>query len=161
MAIIEFRGDDFVVKQIHRIVGAAVAITNGWLKPEFMETATRSDLFIETPLAPGNRMYFSDVRFHFDEIIQGKRLFENVQTIGRNNIDCILSIQKEILERKSTFAVQEREDEWLTELRDVITPCIEKQLKQVDITDVGSASASLKDMPQVYTKSLSLLRGII
>ena len=72
-------------------------------------------------------MYFFDACFHFDELIQGKRLFENVRTIGRNNIDYIFSIQKEILERKSTFAVQEREDEWLSELHNVITPRIKNK----------------------------------
>ena len=41
IAVIEFCGDDFVVEQICRIVSAAVAITNSWLKPDFMKTATR------------------------------------------------------------------------------------------------------------------------
>lgn len=52
VAVIEFRGDDFIKEQARRMVGTALAVAHGWLPPNIFEVATKSDVFLETPLAP-------------------------------------------------------------------------------------------------------------
>jgi tRNA U38,U39,U40 pseudouridine synthase TruA len=78
MAVIEFRGDDFIQQQVRKIIGTAVAMANGWLPSNFEEIAISPDIFIETPLAPQNHMYQIRPKFHFDELSNyGKSIFNN------------------------------------------------------------------------------------
>ena len=147
IAILEFCGDGFVQQQIRRIVGTAVAMVYGWLPSNFWEIATRPDVVIETPLAPRGRMYFSEARFHFDELRSGKgrlhqtggTLFEDAIWIpshhdsndyDNENQSWMDDIQTAMLNRCSTKEKVQSEEEWLKELRDVVTPRIRKQLAQ-------------------------------
>lgn len=156
MAVIEFRGDDFVLEQVRRIVGSAVAITNGWLPDDFIDRATNSDTFIETPLSPPNHMYFADARFHFDELIQGKRLFEDVEDLGKNSMQVMGEIQHSILKRISAPSIRNENAEWLSSLENTISLRIQEQLKSTEVS-----LAQTKEAPPVYTRTLLSLRDII
>ena len=159
MAVIEFRGDDFVLEQVRRIIGSAVAITNGWLPEDFIDTTTESDIFIETPLSPSNHMYFADARFHFDELIQGKRLFEDVNTPGKDSMQVMGEIQQSILNRIYTPSTREKNVEWLSSLENSISVRIQEQLNATKAST--SSLVQTKEAPPVYTKTLALLRAII
>lgn len=176
MVTIEFRGDDFVAQQAKRIIGSAVAITNDWLPADFIQSATQPDVFIETPLAPDNRMYFAEARFHFDELIQGKKIFEDVGTdtdedtndnsspIGKSVESSMVKIQEKIVRRQSTLHSQMKESLWLSNLRHDISPRITEQMEKMSSENEkvgGSYVNDEKEMPFVYKKSLSLLREII
>jgi len=161
MAVIEFRGDDFVLEQVRRIIGSAVAITNGWLPEDFMDIATRSESFVETPLAPSNLMYFADARFHFDELIQGKRLFEDVNDSDKDIVQALNEMQEIILNRTGDPSVQNKHVEWLTSLENTISPRIQEQLESTASSASTSELVEIKIAPPAFTDTLSLLRGII
>lgn len=159
MAVIEFRGDDFVKDQVRRIVGAAVAITNDWLPSEFMDKALQSDMFIETPLAPVNHMYFADARFHFDELVQGKRFFEDENNSGDNKAVITSFLQKKILARIRDTQTQKNDEHWLEELQNVIAPRIYSQIDDSISVNPSLVIAS-SEAPGVYKETLSILRAI-
>ena len=161
MAVIEFRGDDFVLEQVRRIIGSAVAITNGWLPEDFIDTATQSELFVETPLAPPNLMYFADARFHFDELIQGKRLFENVNDSDIDILQAMNEIQEIILNRTCDPSIQSEHIEWLASLKNTISRRIQDQLESTASRASTSELVEIKLAPPAYTDTLSVLRGII
>ncbi len=159
MAVIEFRGDDFVKDQVRSIVGATVAITNDWLPSEFMDKSLQSDMFIETPLAPANHLYFADARFHFDELVQGRRFFEDENNSGDNKAAITSFLQRKIVARIRDAHTQKNDENWLEELQNVIAPRIRSQ-----IDDSQSANPSLfissSEAPKVYKETLSILRAI-
>ena len=182
MVVIEFRGDDFILQQARRIIGSAVAIANGWLQPDFVETATRSDVVIETPLAPDNRLYFADARFHFDELMQGKRLFDDVDLVTVANDDdstfetnnpsnrrqnAMVTIQNKITQRSSAECIQQEEKLWLSKLKHETCPKISEQLQKMNdaVYAIGTSSTGNnnepKEVPSAYNDSLALLRNII
>ena len=72
--MIELRGDGFLEGQVCRIVGAAVAIANGWLPSSFFEYATRGTAGgVVAPCAPKERLVFDGARYDFHELNQAKR----------------------------------------------------------------------------------------
>jgi tRNA U38,U39,U40 pseudouridine synthase TruA len=185
MVAIQFRGDDFVEQQARRIIGSAVAMANEWLPADFIQSSTRSEVVIETPLAPDNRMYFAESRFHFDELIQeGKKLFDDVdidtdndtnatdnpsdagtfKRTGKSVANSMANIQKKIMDRNSAEPIQKEESSWLSTLKNDVSPRILKQMEKFDV-DVDAVGASYvhdtREMPSVYNTSLSLLRDII
>ena len=59
-------------ESVRKIMGAAIAMTHGWLPDNFFDLATQPDSLIETPLAPEGRLYFAGARFHFDELARSR-----------------------------------------------------------------------------------------
>jgi len=98
--VIAFVGDDFLPQQVSKIIGSAVAMSNGWLPADFIGTATRADRIIETtPLVPANLMYFDEAKFHFDQLVRGKNLFDNAAVGMRKNDSFVADIHRNVLER--------------------------------------------------------------
>ena len=64
-ALVELRGDGFLHGQPERIVGAAVAMANGWLPDRFFEQATRGEAMLNVPAAPAGRVVFDGARYDF------------------------------------------------------------------------------------------------
>jgi len=178
VALIEFRGDDFLPQQVRRIIATAIAITHGWLPKDFIQYSTRPDVFIETPVAPVGRLYFAGARFHWEELEnEGRGIFDHFtqqQQERHDNEDdsqkeeIIMELQKRLLRRCEDH--EQDEIRWLDELRDVVAPRIRMQMDhhlkqeqiskgndlvlQVDESTVGVAP------PRIYNITLSLLRHI-
>ena len=157
--VIEFRGEDFVEGSVRRILGAAIAMTHGWLPDNFFDLATQPDSLIETPLAPEGRLYFAGARFHFDELARGASLFDDTD-------DALLIAKAEEIRRRMLNRLRVEggrcEDDWLKELQDVTCPRI--------LTKIGESKASglletapIRDSPAPpkYRETLDLLRGIL
>jgi FkbM family methyltransferase len=173
-AVVELRGDGFVTEQVRRIVGSVVGMVNGWLPADFVEVATRSDICVETPIAPSGRMYFAGARYHFIELVQGTSFFED----GSGKAD-------EWLEKLQSDMMQQRAMEsttgpdWHEELRCVTSPRIRAQMEKTVSDDEIRNSKALQDYaisesilspiedlnyseaPPVFQKTLSLLRCVI
>ena len=169
VAVVECRGDDFVNEQVRRIIGASIAITHGWLPQDFFELATRSDVFIETPIAPPSRLYLAETRFHFDELTSnGNRIFKDLMTIGDIGQANVTHFQRSIINRCSfDEATLKAEEAWLVDLRDNVCPRIRFSLNKIQdfsesygegVDDVQISSP--KVTPAVYKKSLTILRNI-
>jgi tRNA U38,U39,U40 pseudouridine synthase TruA len=183
VAILEFRGDDFVHEQIRRIVGTALAVTHGWLPPDIFSFATQANILMpETALAPGGRLYLEGGRFHFDQLRTGKEFFsdDEVITIGGNqDVNTFIRttpppavewVQQRLLENKSTNKSVEEEDMWLEALRDIVAPRISNHLHELELGDQTNdvAIASFSNLlnpapppPDAYLQTLNLLRGIV
>jgi tRNA U38,U39,U40 pseudouridine synthase TruA len=170
VAVVECRGDDFVNEQVRRIIGASIAITQGWLPQDFFELATRSDVFVETPIAPPSRLYLAETRFHFDELTSGdgNRIFKELMSIGDIGQANVTQFQRSIIDRCSfDEATLKAEEAWLVDLRDNVCPRIRSTLNKIqdfsesygeEVDDVQITSP--KNTPAVYKKSLALLRNI-
>jgi tRNA U38,U39,U40 pseudouridine synthase TruA len=163
-AVIEFRGDDFVQQQIRRIVGSAVAINNGWLPQSFVEYATRPDVIVETPLAPCQRLYQTRPQYHFYQLSnKGLSVFHDDMN-EQNGVALTKNIHDRIFEK--TMAKQVYEDQWLLDLRQIVAPRINDQLKPVFETIDDDLKMQMNAMqlerlaPVKYVKTLSLLRNI-
>lgn len=173
IAVLEFRGDDFLPEQIRRIVGTTLSMTHGWLPANTLDIATRSDCFVETVLAPPGRLYLVENKFHWDEMRTGG------MSIFDSDIDGV-SVQRQSKEiadhtiRESLLAicdspeVRAREERWLNDLQAVICPRISKSLKewqQPQASPLDGSDENLKDLDHppssYYTETLGLLRGII
>jgi len=183
LAMLEFCGDGFVQQQIRRIIGSIVAIVHGYLPESFLEIATRPDVVIETPLAPPNRLYFAEARFHFDELRLKGRLMEQGGILFRDAVfleeDWAEKIQCGIMNRCASEEIQKEEEDWLIELRDIIAPRIQAQLEQIEKNDIRNSlsendsnsssvemfdrihSNTLEPTPHDYQPVLNLLRDIV
>ena len=76
-AVIELRGDGFLHGQPERVVGAALAMANGWLHESFFEQATRGESVLDVPAAPAGRALFDGARYDFFRLQRnGVALFE-------------------------------------------------------------------------------------
>jgi tRNA U38,U39,U40 pseudouridine synthase TruA/uncharacterized C2H2 Zn-finger protein len=170
VAVVECRGDDFVNEQVRRIIGTSIAITHGWLPQDFFELATRSDVFVATPIAPPSRMYLAETRFHFDELTSGdgNRIFKELMNIGDIGQSNITQFQRSIIDRCSfDEATLKTEEAWLVDLRDNVCPRIRSTLNNIkdfdesygeEVDDVQISPP--RNTPAVYKKSLTLLRNI-
>lgn len=158
VVVIEFRGDDFIQQQIRRIIGAAVAMSNDWLPPNFADTATRPDVFIETPLAPANRMYQTRPRFHFDELSNnGKSMFHD-EVDESFEVTCTGKLHHRMLQRCQDQLADEKK--WLSTLRQMTAPHICDQIKNYeDINQIDAADLKSPTPPQ-YLRTLTILQEI-
>merc|ERR1711924_285426 len=85
IALLTFKGDDFVPEQIRRMVGTALAVAHGWLPSNIFNISTHADVFLETPVAPPGRLYFAEAWFPWPEVrITGKGMFEDSTTVSAN-----------------------------------------------------------------------------
>ena len=172
--VIELRGDGFLTEEVRRIVASTVAICNGWLPADFFETATRSDVMIETAIAPEGRMYLSGARYHFQEEAHGLNLFNNRD---KGSMVWIRELQDQLIRCRMDKECLDAEEMWLSQLRDVQAPRIRAQLKQIAKDDMqrnreilvgnvdgcvrfalGASPSHLDEAPPVYQTTLSLLR---
>jgi tRNA U38,U39,U40 pseudouridine synthase TruA len=166
-AIVEIKGDDFVKQQVRRIVGTAVAIAHGWLPENFFELATRADTFIETPLAPPGRLYVADTRFHFDEIKNGRPLFDSDATgtlfkTASDKDNAAEWIQTKLLEKIAVEAEATCEAKWLHSLQETVGPRIQAQLAYRNESALPStATDQLVPAPNEFKSVLKKLRHII
>jgi tRNA U38,U39,U40 pseudouridine synthase TruA len=166
-AVVEIKGDDFVKQQIRRIMSTAVAISHGWLPENFFEMTTRADTLIETPLAPPGRLYVADTRFHFDEIKNGRPLFDSDQTgtvlKTANDIDdAAVWIQTKLLEKIAIEAEAASEAEWLDSLQKTVCPRIQAQLAYRNENALPSTTTDqLVPAPSEFKSVLKKLRHIV
>ena len=182
VAILEFRGDDFLPQQIRRLVGTTLAMTHGWLPPTTLDIATRADCFLETPLAPPGRLYLVDNRFHWNEMrTKGQPIFESdidgvaisrttSTTQGKYASTAVQTIQSSILDACDNDSVRESEDQWLSELQETVCPRIQSSLDEWRKSKTMSETTIPTDLepvegltppPEEYQRTLHLLREII
>jgi FkbM family methyltransferase len=177
-AVVELRGDGFVTEQVRRIIGSIVGMVNGWLPADFLEVATRSDICVETPIAPSGRMYFAGARYHFIELVQGTSFFENSDGSGKTD-EWLEKLQSDMMQQWAMESATGSESDWLEELRSVTSPCIRAQIRKIVSDDEIRKSKALEDYaisesilppiedsnhsqaPPVFEKTLSLLRCVI
>jgi hypothetical protein len=148
-------------------MGSVVAICNGWLPDDFIQKATQMEMFIETPAGPINHMYFAEARFHFSELVDGKRLFDDTDITSMNALRAMIDIQNKIIDRIRSPTTSYLESLWLTSLEKNVAPRIRNELKSLSMANSKSLSSSssvssdLKEMPLTYAECLSLLRDIV
>ncbi len=161
--VVELRGDEFAQEQVRRIVGTAVAVAHGWLPDDFLSTSTRSDTFVETPLAPAGRMYLSNLRFQG----RGGDVIQWPKEAEAKRAEWIDSLQQQILDRLAEGSVAAAETCWLKELQTIVSPRIKEQL--LCSSQVASVQTPLPNdkvhadaqVPAEYETTLMLLRDIV
>jgi tRNA U38,U39,U40 pseudouridine synthase TruA len=175
MAVLEFRGDSFVSGQIRSIVGAALAMTHGWLPSDMFEAATKTHtLFMETPMAPQGRLYSADARFHFHERSSsaGRGLFEHSDVVGgegQYSTENIMKLlQEQLLTEKAAEKNVREEEEWLKELQCNVAPRICDKISAERKAEADTANDSEEELsqqfdtaPKIYNRTLHLLREIL
>jgi FkbM family methyltransferase len=175
-AVVEIKGDGFVTQQIRRILGSVVAITNDWLPLEFASVASRSDVCIETPLAPSGRSYLAGARFHFVELAQGSSFFEESSSISQ---DWQAQLHSRLFQGADRIETRAKEQVWLDGLRDTVVPEIRLQLQNIAREDevrlrrtmpdaserpLGSGDPPVGDYsetPDLYRQTVTQLRAIV
>mmetsp|Transcript_555 Transcript_555/g.1701 ORF Transcript_555/g.1701 Transcript_555/m.1701 type:complete len:1022 (-) Transcript_555:43-3108(-) len=182
VAVVEFRGDNFVSEQVQRLIGEVVGAVNGWIPNDFHEIATDPDVSVEVPLAPSGRLYFAGTRFHFHEQSYGV-LFPDDNSIS----DWLGLLQSRLLWQQTQSLFAKEEEIWLKGLMNVTAPQIRTQLVDVktelaqkrmdkafdgligNLTSVPDAvtcnvdrdaKIEHKEAPKSYSKVLSVLRAI-
>jgi tRNA U38,U39,U40 pseudouridine synthase TruA len=161
IAVLEFRGDNFVAQQIRRIVATALAATHGYTPSDVFEVATRPDVFTKTPIAPGGRLYLQGARFHFDEQRTGEQVFvgeEVVQLNGGTADDATVWVQSELLRQRNSEKLRQEESEWLTRLKYAAN---KMNLGMDDWSKTDSNLLSLPAAPNSFQAALGELRKII
>jgi tRNA U38,U39,U40 pseudouridine synthase TruA len=182
--VVELRGDGFVTQQVRRIIGSAVAIAHGWLPADFMDIATRPDVFIETPMAPVGNMYMAGARFDFNEVKRNNVLFGNSNGTQQAWME---ELRDRLLTRASEQGAETNGTMWLENLRDVVAPRIRAQLQKLAseeaLREARRNDGVLEDrvvltndeavdlqhhnhrseegIPPIYEATLSLLREIV
>ena len=180
-AILEFRGDGFLLGQIPRILSSVIAMSNGWLPENFFEVATRPDIYVRTPPMPpflDGRLYFHSSRYHFHELIgnTGGAFEDTIRGGSNTEKEWDKYLCNALLARASTNN-KILEEKWLLQLRDEVSPDIQKQLEKVLDDNILEKSLALdcrneKDVEsptQLYTTSptgafsatLDLLRDVV
>lgn len=161
MVVIEFRGDDFVQQQVRRIVGASVAIANYELPGNFADIATRPDVFIESPLAPPNRMYQTRPRFHFDELSNKGRSMFYEEVDENDEIALTEKMHDRIINR--LIGQSDKEKAWLTTLREKTAYIRDQIIDYQDLPVDYNDSIQCKELqcPPEYLKTLTILQNII
>lgn len=155
--VLEFRGDAFLPQQVRRIVGTALACTNGWLPLNTFDTATRPDMVLETVLAPAGRLYLYDVRFHFDENCVDRQTHEKSDITQGN---WIIPKLFRNLSMQNRF---DKEAEWIEEVKNIISPRITSQMSQNVSCSIKSDDERViqtDDAPDIYLDTLTMLRNI-
>jgi len=173
--VIEFRGDGFVVQQIRRMIASSITMSNGWLPLEFFDVATRSDINIETPIAPSGLLYLSSARYHFVDLVKGSALFE-MKDGNTHSDDWLASLQSRLLYARAEKVVEE--SMWLDEVKQIASPRIRSELEHIAFDDVLKEEQVLREKeetsmedaiekdidfsvaPEAYRKTLSLLQDI-
>ncbi|VEU35613.1 unnamed protein product [Pseudo-nitzschia multistriata] len=168
--VIEIRGDGFVAQQVRRIVATLVAISNDWLPVGFLDSATRADITIETPIAPAELMYFSSARFHFLDLILPSSLFETKFAYDRGS-SWRTSLHSKVLRRWGKKV--EEDARWISKLINNTSPRIRSELKEQTkaassqlVETEDSQHKSIDEVipraiaPEPYRKVLSLLHNI-
>ena len=185
--ILVFKADGFVMGQIPRMISALVAMTNGWLPPNFFEIATRPDVRMPGLPAPTclyRRLYFQSARYHFHELTSNsngrsesssdsfaKTIQPDATGSEQKWEDCIR--QKLLGGSPSTNSGEEKE--WLRELQDDICPEIRRRIELVEAENLAAKHQLVESeqefrttLPNVetdaptgaYSKTLELLRDI-
>ena len=185
--VVVFKADGFVMGQIPRMMSALVAMTNGWLPPNYFEIATRPDVRMPGLPAPSclyRRLYFQSARYHFHELTSNV----NGRSEGSNEsfsktVDPRASeseqLWEEYLQEKllggSHLSHRIDEEEWLRELRAVICPGIRRHIEKVEAENhvakyqlADNEHESPSNLPHVetdapnasYSATLELLRDI-
>ena len=180
--VLEFRGDGFTTQQVRRMVGSLVAMMNDQLPEEFISLATRSDIQVQTPLAPVGRCYMAGGRYHFLEVSNGSSVLDEK---GSEDLERWRSdFERSICVFSRQHVVQDKQ--WLHELDTNIAPMLRKQVCKIHSDDqvraqatkndglissnsqlqTKSVQAKLKTMsktspPDMYHGTLSLLREIV
>lgn len=170
IAVLEFRGDEFLPQQIRRLVGTTLAMTHGWLPDTTLQLATKPECIVETVLAPPGRLYLVDNRFHWDEMrTGGKSIFDsNVDGISLRRIPqkaVVEQLQACLLDACSNDQVRRQEQEWLMELEQTVCPRIRQGLEewmQPSVKqDAGDYVRKLCPPPDEFVYTLQLLQDII
>ena len=177
MAVVEIRGDGYVTQQIRRMMGAVIAMTNGWLPLDYADMATRSDVCLETPLAPPGRMYFAGGRFHFLELTLPrplKSLFKEREPVPEAWQE---KLQSSMVQTARSDVVQREEQAWLNNLQHVEAPRIQAQFAQIvkddklrkeraaaltpKLSTTLSPDHVFTEAPGSYQKTVGLLRSVV
>lgn len=171
IAVLEFRGDDFIQEQVRRVVGTALAVAHGWLPTNVFQVANRPDVFMETPLAPPGRLYLDNARFHFEELFTGKAFFEDsdAKVKDDNNDDSSINwLQRRLLVQRSMETTKREEEIWIEELRHKIAPRISNQIFEATTRSPSDqpslpkvSKETLSSAPDGYMRTLKLLRDIV
>ncbi len=167
--VISFCGDEFLPHQVRKIIGSAVAMTNKVLPPNFIETAMLPEVFLEAPLAPANNMYLADAKFHFHQLIEGKKLFEDPNMENHSNVEPVHVIHRRMLRRILSQKRQIEDSAWLEELEHCIAPRIRYQLSKLESvsnevpkhSNDSENHHTLIKTPSIYSYTLTLLRQIV
>ena len=136
--IIEFIADGFVVGSIPRIISAVVAMTNSWLPQNFFEIATRPEVYIPPPPPPPSLhrlYYFQSARYHFHELASNAhegndRLSAFARTIQFAGLQSE-KWEEQLREKLNSgvASIGSSENEWLLELRDVVSPNLRQHVE--------------------------------
>jgi tRNA U38,U39,U40 pseudouridine synthase TruA len=170
IAVLEFRGDEFLPQQVRRIVGTALAVAHGWLPKDIFARALDSDVFLETPLAPAGRLYLAGCRFHFDELRSGgSNIFSSdvggVSVADGASGSLSQMMQKEILDSVHCEQKRDVETRWLADLENVVAPRMRRQLGNIELSQgplpqLNTRSPAFQEL-QSYKRTLSMLRDIL
>ena len=162
VAILEFRGDDFVQGQIRSIVATALAITHGWLPTDTFGLALQKEIYLETPIAPKGRLYSAGARFHFYERKLKSENMENDIFYGSDeeNNDVLKWIHENLIMQQLTNAKRDIEKEWLKTLEGEVAPRISHALKADSLME-QSTTTPTEPIQDVYSTTLKLLRSIV
>jgi tRNA U38,U39,U40 pseudouridine synthase TruA len=170
VAVLEFRGDEFLPQQVRRIVGAALAIAHGCLPRDFFDSARDAAVFLETPVAPAGRLYLAASRFHFDELKNGgNSIFmsdkDGVSVNIRSLDDNVHKLQNKLLDNLHSEHIWSLESRWLAELENAIAPRMRRQLEKVKLPIQMFPTVNRYSLPrhaaEEYERTLSLLRDIL
>jgi len=176
--ILEFRADGFVRGQIPRMISALVAMTNGWLPPNFFEIATRPDVYMPAPPAPpflDKRLYFESARYHFHELTSnGINFASTIRTGSSSEQNWEVDLRKKLW--GSAPSMEREEEEWLLDLRDNVSPNLTRQaethvnevISEHDSDSAKNMQVTSTDLPLVdtgapdeYSNALELLRDVV
>ena len=168
--IVEIKGDAFCQKQCRGIIGTALAIAHGWLDTSkqdlWNDVLLNPTCVVETVLAPPNRLYLANTRFHYEESrLSGKTLFES-DTSGKvlimgDGTTALGWVQHKILESREHNAIENAELEWLKQVRDLTAPRIRESLSQVARSPVDISQLNFAPTPLEYKGVLQKLRNIV
>jgi hypothetical protein len=168
--VVEVSGDAFLPQQVRRIVGTALAISHGWLPDDVWDTHLLNPIFMgETILAPADRLYLSDIRFHFEESRTSGQLLFDTDVCGKvteksQGENAIKWAQQNILNKtRSTTAAIRSERIWLKKVEETISPRIKSLLLSSDnLPEFNSQyQHGLSVPPKEYEKVLEKLRYIV
>ena len=154
--ILEFRGDGFMPQQVRRIVGTAIAVTNDFLPSDIFDVATQPDICMPTILAPPNRLYLHDLRFHLKEN-SSLHLFQNLRNeLNRERqAKRVAWLQKSMLYLLNNYECKQKEEDWIQNLKNHAESVICSNLMEKEITQYSDLGT-----PALYKETLSLLRKI-
>jgi hypothetical protein len=165
-SIIEFRGDDFLPQQIRRVVGTSLAIAHSCLPTNVFDLCRANDILIEMPLAPSNRLYLAEAKFHFDELkSNGKSIFlsdvDGISVVDTDPSDAIRMMRNRSLQALDSDDTELSESQWLFDLKTVITSKIRNKLNNHDSTSQLDDTSRNQAEDPIYTRTLCLLREIL